>query len=158
MTSGAPNSRALVDIIEGRVAAVVDIAVPPERVFRALASSEIVNWWVNPGIFDTREWSGDVRVGGRWQASGMARGAPYVLEGVFLEVDPPRRLTHTWHIVGEAAAPSTVTYELEATAAGTRLRLSHTGLPLPEVGKGAAGGWESSLHRLVVWLGHWEAS
>ncbi len=74
----------------------------PERVFQALASKEIVDWWVRPGIFDTRERSGDVRVGGRWRASGLSMGKPYALGGEFLEVDPPRKLIRTWRF---AAVP-----------------------------------------------------
>ena len=31
----------------------------PERVFQALASNEISEWWLRPGVFDTREWTGD---------------------------------------------------------------------------------------------------
>lgn len=30
----------------------------PERLFRALTSKEICNWWVLPGVFNTQEWSG----------------------------------------------------------------------------------------------------
>src|SRR5215470_18167460 len=92
--SGA--ARALADLAQGEILATVEIAASPERVFHALASREIVDWWVRPGVFDTREWTGDVRVGGRWQATGVARGAPYTLEGEFLEVDPPRKLVQTW--------------------------------------------------------------
>ena len=75
------HARAVADVIDGLIVASVEIARTPERVFQALSSREVVDWWVNPGVFDTREWSGDVRVGGRWRASGIARGAPYTLEG-----------------------------------------------------------------------------
>jgi len=67
----------------------------PERVFRALASDEIVDWWVRPGVFRTTKWAGDVRVGGRWRASGEVNGQLFALEGEFLEIDPPRKLVHT---------------------------------------------------------------
>src|SRR5262245_24888501 len=90
------HARAVADVVDGLIVASVEIARPPERVFQALSTPEITEWWVNPGVFDTREWSGDVRVGGRWSASGIARGAPYTLEGEFLEVDPPRKLVQTW--------------------------------------------------------------
>jgi uncharacterized protein YndB with AHSA1/START domain len=72
--SGA--ARALANFAEGEILATVEIGAPPERVFRALTSQEIVDWWVRPGVFDTREWTGDVRTGGRWRASGVARGQP----------------------------------------------------------------------------------
>jgi uncharacterized protein YndB with AHSA1/START domain len=147
------GSTALVDLKDGDIVASVDIAAPPERVFHALTSREIVEWWVNPGVFDTREWSGDVRVGGRWRASGIARGAPYVLEGEYLEVDPPRALAHTWHLVGSPEATSTVRFALAKTERGTRLTLRHTGVSDPRPGTGAVAGWQSSLTRLIEHLG-----
>src|SRR5438477_8747964 len=96
----AGAARAVADLTDGQILATVEIAAPPERVFQALASKEIVQWWVRPGVFDTREWTGDVRVGGRWRTSGIARGEPYTLEGEYLEVDPPRKLVHTWQRPG----------------------------------------------------------
>jgi len=77
------RARAVADLKEGLVLASVEVAASPQRVFQALASNEITGWWVRPGVFDTREWTGDVRAGGRWRASGMARGQPYVQEGEF---------------------------------------------------------------------------
>src|SRR5882762_2956095 len=68
------RARAVADLVDGCVIASVELATTPERVFLALASPEIIDWWVNPGVFDTREWSADVRVGGQWRASGIARG------------------------------------------------------------------------------------
>src|SRR5260370_30045418 len=109
--SGA--ARALADLAQGEILATVEIAAPPERVFRALTSKEIIDWWVRPGVFDTREWTGDVRKGGRWNASGVARGQPYVLEGEFLEVQPPIKLVHTWQLAWGPSAATTVTCHLQ---------------------------------------------
>src|SRR5258708_8182620 len=89
------RTRAVADLVDGRIVASVEIARTPERVFQALASREIVEWWVNPGVFATREWKGDVRVGGRWSASGLARGAPSTLERQILHLPPPRKLLHS---------------------------------------------------------------
>src|SRR5437868_14590521 len=102
------HARAVSDLVDGSIVASVEIARGQERVFKALASREIIDWWVNRGVFDTREWTGDVRAGGRWSASGVARGAPYTLVGEFLEVDPPRKLVQTWERVGVPGGPSTV--------------------------------------------------
>src|SRR6476661_9802598 len=112
------HARAVSDLVDGRVVASVELAVGAERVFQALASRDVIDWWVRPGVFDTREWSGDVRVGGRWRASGFANGQPYVLEGEFLEVDPPRKLVHTWQRAGAPGQPTIVTYLLEALDGG----------------------------------------
>ena len=65
------HARAVADVIDGLIVASVEIARAPDRVFQALTTPEIIDWWVNPGVFDTREWTGDVRVGGRWKASGI---------------------------------------------------------------------------------------
>jgi uncharacterized protein YndB with AHSA1/START domain len=142
------GTRAVADLIEGRVIASVELAASPERVFKALTSREIVDWWINPGVFDTREWTGDVQVDGKWRASGMVRGKPYMLEGQFVEVDPPRKLKHTWHMVGAPGAPSTVSYLLEPIAGGTRLTVHQAGLTSDQR-EGNRKGWGTSLDRLA---------
>jgi len=139
----------LADANAGQVTASIEIAAPPERVFRALTSEEIVDWWVRPGVFDTRVWTGDVRVGGRWRASGMSRGQPYTLEGEYLEVDPPCKLVHTWCLAGWEEPPATVTFTLQRIAEGTRLTLVHSGFSSADRCLNNQGGWESSLRRLL---------
>ena len=153
-TNGATHSspRAVAAVGEGDCVVTVEIAASPERVFRALASREIVDWWVRPGVFDTREWTGDVRVGGRWRASGFFRDEPYATEGEFLEVDPPRRLVHTWHGVGAPGAPTTVSYLQEGIDGGTRLTLRHSGFASREACANFGVGWETSLVRLTELL------
>lgn len=126
----------------------VELKASPERVFRALISPEITQWWVRPGVFDTREWTGEVRPGGRWRASGVGRGQPYALEGEFLEVDPGRKLVHTWQAVGAPGAPTTVTYVLEPNGAGTRVTLHHAGFASPETCKNTGIGWDTSFAQL----------
>jgi uncharacterized protein YndB with AHSA1/START domain len=144
--SGA--ARAVADVVERELLGSVEVAATPERVFRALASKEITQWWVRSGVFDTREWTGDVRVGGRWQASGMARGNPYTLEGEFVAVDPPRKLVHTWVAAGEPVAPMKVTYHLEKIDAGTRITVRHSGFSSPLTCTMTAAGWETSFDQL----------
>ena len=145
----AGTARAVADLAEGYLLASVELTAPPERVFRALASKEVVRWWVRPGVFDTREWAGDVRAGGGWRASGVANGRPYVLEGEFLEIDPPQRLVHTWRAVGAPGAPTTVTYLLEGFGGGTRITLRHTGFTSRDVCTNTAIGWETSFDCLA---------
>jgi len=152
-TSGA---RAVWDLTEGLVLATVEIEAPPERVFRAISSDEVCQWWVRSGVFDTREWKADVRVGGRWSASGVARGNPYTLEGEFLEVDPPRKLVQTWRTVGApgpAGAATTVSYVLEPTDKGTRITLRHWGFQTRPATEGNGLGWETSFQKLTEILG-----
>lgn len=150
MRNGA--ARAVGDLATGQLLASVELAASPVRVFRALTSDEITKWWVRPGVFDTREWTGDVRAGGRWRATGMTRGQPYAQEGEFLEVSPPDRLVHTWDGVGVGSQPSTITYQLEPLYGGTRLTLRQHGFVSRERCEAFAIGWETSLERLAELL------
>src|SRR3989442_7910157 len=147
------SARAVADLAEGMMLASVEIAAPPERVFQALASKEITEWWVRPGVFDTREWTGDVRAGGRWRASGMTRGEPYVQEGAFLEVESPQWLVHTWEGAGEPKAASTGNHLVEPIDRRTRVTLRHLGFASREMCSAFAIGWETSLERLAGNLG-----
>ncbi len=149
----AGRARAVADLQAGQVLATVVLPAPPDRVFRALASAEIVHWWVRPGVFDTRTWQGDLHPGGRWSASGEGRGGHrYVIEGEMVEVDAPHKLVHTWHRLEAAGAPTTVTYLLEAEGASTRLTLRHGTFTARATCEATALGWETSLERLAAYL------
>ena len=137
---------------EESVVVSVEVAAPAERTFQALASRDVVDWWIRPGVFNTTEWTGDVRVGGRWRAGGIFRGQPYVVEGEFLEVDSPRRLAHTWQGAGAPGAPTRVEYDVERIAGGTRLTLRHSGFASPEASASFGVGWQTSLDRLAEML------
>ena len=143
------NAEATADAANGEIRAHVEIAASPERVFQALASKEVCNWWVRPGVFNTTEWSGDVRVGGRWRTAGKVRGEPYAIEGEFLEIDPPRKLVMTWHRVGTPEPPTTVTYMIDKLDGGARLTLRHTGLTSPEACVSMSAGWKTSFDKLT---------
>lgn len=141
-----------IDAPQGSVVAYAQIAASPERVFHALISDEITNWWVRPGVFDTREFNADVRAGGRFTASGIGRGQPYTIEGEFTEVDAPRKLSHTWQLAGSPNAPTTVTYVVEPRDGGTHITLRHGGFGSPEAAANTRIGWETSLDALTELL------
>jgi len=145
-------ARAVADIAEGCIVATVEVAAPMERVYRALTSHDIIAWWIRPGVFDTREWTGDLRAGGAWRASGMAGGRPYSLEGEFVEIDPPRKVIHTWRLVGAPGPTTTVTYLLAQVDGGTRVTLRHTGFAPGESSINTCIGWETSFERLAEYL------
>jgi len=149
MSCESSTPRAAADLAEGLILATVEVEASPERVFDALASQEITTWWVRPGVFDTRSWSGEVRVGGAWRASGMARGQSYTLEGEFTEVDRPHVLVHTWRAVGAPGAPTVVRYRLEKVDRGTRITLRHSGFSSRETCLNTYIGWETSLEQLI---------
>jgi uncharacterized protein YndB with AHSA1/START domain len=119
--SEGSSARAVADLADGFILASVQVAAPPTRVFQALASTEVCQWWVR--------------------------------EGEFREVDPPRKLVHTWQGAGPPGTPMVVTYLLEPVDGGTRITLRHSGFVAPEVCSNTCIGWEISLERLVDVLG-----
>ena len=140
--------RAVADFGEGLVLATVEVNASPDRVYRALASDEVCRWWIRPGVFDTREWSGDVRPGGRWRASGVGRGKPDALEGEFIEVEAPSRLLHTWTSVGAPEGTTNVEYVVESAPGGARVTLRQSRFQTREACAATCLGWETSFGAL----------
>ena len=147
------NPSATADLAAGFILATVEVHADPERVFQALASPEVTDWWVRPGVFDTRTWEGNVSTGGRWQATGAGPRGPYTLSGEFLEVDPPRRVAHTWSDPDWPGFTSTLSYDLTPAQNGTRITLRHEGgFALPLICANVCLGWETSFTRLAELL------
>jgi uncharacterized protein YndB with AHSA1/START domain len=153
MTSlAAQPARSVADLTTGIILASVEIAAPPERVFRALTDpTELTRWWGSPDTYRTEEWTSDLRVGGRWRSRGRgADGRPFSVGGEFLKIDPPRLLVQTWQPDwAEGGLATTITYRLEPTAGGTRLTLRHEGFGEHRAACESHGrGWE----RVLGWL------
>jgi uncharacterized protein YndB with AHSA1/START domain len=119
----------------------IEIATTPERLWRAITDPEETRKYYY-GALSKSDW----RVGSRW-TSESADGEVY-LEGEILEIDPPRRLVHTLHIVQDPAAaaeaPSRVEYEITQVGEMCRLTLIHTGRG-PATIEYTSGGWETIL-------------
>ena len=99
---------------QNAVIAEVFIAAPPSRVFEAISDpAQTPKWWGQGGLYRVTRATSDVRVGGKWRSEGLgADGVTFFVEGEYLEVDPPRRLVHTW--IGSYSNVKTVVYwELE---------------------------------------------
>ncbi len=149
MTTKRKLATAIADLDKGVVLARVDIAVPPERVFRALTTDEFAQWWGAPELYRTTKHSIDLRVGGAWKSEGIgADGSPFHVGGEVLELDPPRLLVQTWRPSWDSET-TTVAYALDATPTGTRVTVRHSGFVDPTVCDGHAEGWE----RVFGWLG-----
>jgi uncharacterized protein YndB with AHSA1/START domain len=80
------------------VIAEVFIAAPPARVFQAISDpSQMPLWWGQKGMYRVTNSNLDVKIGGKWRSEGVGEdGKTFYVEGEYLEVDPPRRLVHTW--------------------------------------------------------------
>ena len=143
--------RALASVDSGVVKAEIEIEATAARVFRALTDpTELAAFWGSDDMYRTSDWKIDLRPGGRWSA--VARGADgsrMTMDGEYLEVDPPRLLVFTWRPSWDDYAVTTVRYDLEPTATGTRLRVTHTGFADRDMAAAGTGeGWK----RVLQWL------
>jgi uncharacterized protein YndB with AHSA1/START domain len=128
------------------------IDAPADAVFRAWSTREAMEVWYRDGDdFIARVTELDFRVGGRYRIEFGPEGqAPYVESGVYLEIDPPRRLVMSESLEGvEAPWENTkVTVDLHDHDGKTRLVLIHEGFPSAAVRDLAGGGWPGFLERI----------
>jgi uncharacterized protein YndB with AHSA1/START domain len=69
-----------------------------------------------------------------------------------LEFAPPTRLVWAWESA-DIDTPTRVIFQLEPTAEGTRLKLSHVGDSTADDIASVSGGWPGKLDALVAHLG-----
>ncbi len=119
----------------------VEIATTPERLWEAITNPADTEHY----FFGAQSIS-DWQVGCRW-VSQSAEGEVY-LDGEILEIDPPRRLVHTLHVVHDPAAaaeaPSRLEWQITPIGDQCRLTVTHTGRG-PATTEYTAGGWDTIL-------------
>ena len=123
----------------------VFINASPERVFRALTEpAELERWFVQKAEVELRP-GGAIRL--EWAPDAVELGTILVLE-------PPHRLSYSWHALEPSS--TTITFELIAENGGTRLRLIHTGIGQGEdwdrYYTSVNSGWNTHLNNLTAWL------
>ncbi len=132
------------DAVRDAIELEIEYPHPPARVWRALTDSAALAGWLMPNDFEPRlghEFSFRVAEAEGWSG---------VIDCRVVALEEPRRLAYTWQSSG---LPETlVRFELEPTAAGTRLRLVHSGFaaggpPALSVRDILASGWNSKLLR-----------
>ncbi len=120
----------------------IDIQASPEVVFAHLTTPEGMVAWMGEHA-DLHPEPGGVF------AVDIA-GTP--MRGMYLEVDPPRRVVVSWGIAGSSDFPSgtsQVEFTLTPIDTGTRLDLRHAGLPETRTA-GHVQGWAHYLARLSL--------
>jgi uncharacterized protein YndB with AHSA1/START domain len=135
----------------------IEIHAPPDRVFKALIDANALErWFTNPSC-PVHTWEMDPRIGGRYRyttkkGTNSVNGvAEFECHGEILELDPPRVLVYTW--IGnwhdDKTRSTTVRWELSPLSAGTRVKVTHSGLAtLPVARKDYSGGWTGVLDML----------
>jgi len=122
------TARAMADLSSGTIVATVEIAATPERVFRALSTAEVADWWGSPDLYRVTRFTSDLRPGGAWKSEGVsADGRSFSVGGKILEVEPPRLLVQTWNYDWGGGGSTVVRYQVEAVPAGSRLIVRHEG-------------------------------
>ena len=103
---------------------VVHIRTTPERLWEAITRPEMSRQY-----YYGTEIVSDLRVGSSLEYHRLAPDGSRttVITGKVLEVDPPRRLVHTFAFVGTPDEPTRVIYELEAVGQLVKLTLTHEG-------------------------------
>ena len=145
------------------VLAEVFIAAPPERVFAAISDPEqLPRWWGEKGLYRITDRRSDPRLGGSFRSDGVgADGKAFYVEGEYLEIDPPRRLVHTW-VSSYMEGKTTVYWDLEPqtvaslhpsgpkkAGTGTLVKLRHSGFAnIPQGAASHGEGWK----RVFGWL------
>jgi uncharacterized protein YndB with AHSA1/START domain len=146
---------AIAEVIQGVVKAIVDIDVPLAAVFDALTNpAELTAWWGSPDTYRTFDWEIDLRAGGKWtcKTQRVSGGPVQYVGGEYITVDPPRLLEYTWRPQWDNYAETRVRCELEPTATGTRLKVTHSGFADAAVAAGHADGWTRVIGWMVKYL------
>jgi uncharacterized protein YndB with AHSA1/START domain len=126
----------------------------PGDVFDAWLDAESVSRWMCPGEIVRTEASIDPRVGGAFRIDmHEAGGATFSHEGVYLELERPRRLAFTWVSAMTDHKRSRVTIDLAPRGEGTDLVLTHERLPNDESIGMHREGWTKILDRLAAAVG-----
>jgi uncharacterized protein YndB with AHSA1/START domain len=143
-----------------------EIAAPPERVFQALVDQkQLFIWWGREPSVELTAFEMSPQQGGTWRFTCQPRAGhhqhdeiakqlastgvrEFEAHGEVLESVPPRLLVWSW-IANYHERPevrTVVKWELEPTATGTRVRVTHSGLTdLPESRKSYGSGWVGVL-------------
>ena len=129
---------------------------PPEKVWRALTQSALIEEWLMKNDFEP--------VVGRRFTLQMAPGPHWngVTDCEVLEVEPYRRLAYSWNSSGEEAEKglkTVVTWTLTPTPRGVLLQMDQTGFREDQTAnyQGATYGWRKFLDQLERVAGQLDA-
>lgn len=123
------------------------LSAPPERLFEAFTSPELLMRWMGPRGSRMTRCQVDPREGGRFRFGLEFEGGMAIeLTGVYRALEFPLRLAFSWGVEGEVDE-SEVTVQFVANQGGTNLLLTHRGLSLEDLEQNEAG-WRELFERL----------
>jgi uncharacterized protein YndB with AHSA1/START domain len=135
----------------------IEIAVPPERIFKALVDPAQLKGWFGSAECPPKFWKMDARLGGHY-GYATEKGTAVVNDvsefechGEIIEYDPPRVLAYTWlgNWHDDVTRETVVRWDLTPTSSGTRVKVTHSGLSQEPVSrKDYSSGWPGVLDSL----------
>jgi uncharacterized protein YndB with AHSA1/START domain len=122
------------------------------KVYEAWTDPSLLRRWLAPGASVVTKTGIDLRTGGAFRIETEGPGGIDVYAGVYLELDPGKRIVMTWRYEGLAGIlrehESVVEVDLVAVEGATRITLTHRRLPSREVRDAYAGAWPDCLAKL----------
>jgi uncharacterized protein YndB with AHSA1/START domain len=118
---------------------------PVEAVWAALTDPDAISDW----LMLTTDFRPELGVEFRMRTQHQSANGGWV-EAKVLELDPPRRMAWAWGVGDDP--PTTVTFELVAEGAGTRLELTHVGEIDSSLGARFRDGWPGRIELLQAVL------
>src|SRR5436309_2708637 len=141
------------------------IAAPPDRVYAALVDPQALTAWLPPDGMSGKFERFDARPGGSYRlaltyadastARGKATADSDVVEARFVDIVPGVRVEQAVDFVSDDpayAGTMTMTWELTAVDAGTRVDIRAENVPAGISAEDHAGGLASSLANLATYL------
>ena len=120
-------------------------AASAEQIWKAWTDTDVLSRWYGcrpDQLWTIHQW--DVRHHGGLRVSMDFDGVPFEVVGEFLEVDPPHRLRFTF------GDEQVITIAIDPVDGGTRVVVTHDGLPTDEMHGIVTDGWTSSLTGLAA--------
>ena len=139
----------------------IQIAAPPERVFKAISDEQEQRIWWDKKDGSLRSWEMDARKGGQWRFSTNKTSmningvSQFECSGEILEFDPPRVLAYTWiaNWHSDKSRKTVVRWELTPKDGGTLVKVTHSGLAQENVARtDYQGGWPGVVELLKNYI------
>jgi len=126
----------------------IDIHVPIQAVWDEITKTGSIQRPLYNSVLDVT-----LEPGSRLRYYSPDRQRVFVV-GEVLEVDPPRKFSHTYHfMMNGVEPPTTVTWELAEIPGGTRVTVTHAGFTSAHKGAGKQqAGWQEILGLLKAEL------
>jgi uncharacterized protein YndB with AHSA1/START domain len=129
------------------------IRASPDRLFRAWTTPEqLLLWWGPTGVACIGA-QVDLRLGGHYRIGNrLPDGQTIWIAGDFEVVEPPNRLTYTWHLEGTEQLPERVTVQFEPMGELTDVVVTHERIATRPLRDQHEQGWQGCLDGLARYV------